>query len=167
MAENGNHQLHPNAGHRGALMSSIILSISLVLTIINRLHTQKLLRQLKSLEQLWDAAAPITLVTICGIAVTTILEMAPEIFSRKDQDGTSFRCSDSYLWQWLHGTLLWSEQRATWVTQKLPDNWEQICEHAFLRIAYEIKEEDIPSKQFVNSDQTQVIYAQGSKLTWA
>jgi hypothetical protein len=37
----------------------------------------------------------------------------------------------------------------------------------FLHIACRIKEEDIPPELFVNSDQTQVVYAQGSKLTWA
>ncbi|KIK77063.1 hypothetical protein PAXRUDRAFT_63046, partial [Paxillus rubicundulus Ve08.2h10] len=34
-------------------------------------------------------------------------------------------------------------------------------------IAYGIKEHDIPSSLYVNSDQTQVVYAQGSNLTWA
>jgi hypothetical protein len=31
---------------------------------------------------------------------------------------------------------------------------------------YAIKEEDIPVSLYVNTDQTQVIYAQGSNLTW-
>ena len=34
-------------------------------------------------------------------------------------------------------------------------------------MAYSIKEQDIPSCLYVNSDQTQVVYAQGSSLTWA
>ncbi|KAF9236436.1 hypothetical protein BU15DRAFT_50100 [Melanogaster broomeanus] len=49
----------------------------------------------------------------------------------------------------------------------MPENWEDICEQAALRIAYGIKEQDIPSALYVNSDQTQVVYAQGSNLTWA
>ena len=114
-----------------------------------------------------DAASPITLVTVRGIAVATILKMAPEIFEKRAKDGTSFRCSDSYLRQWLHGTLLWSEWWATRAAQKLPDDWEYLCERAFLHIAYGIKEEDIPAPLLVNSDQTQVVYAPGSKLTWA
>jgi hypothetical protein len=32
---------------------------------------------------------------------------------------------------------------------------------------YTIKEEDIPSVLYINSDQTQVVYVQGSQLTWA
>ncbi|EIM79980.1 uncharacterized protein STEHIDRAFT_26951, partial [Stereum hirsutum FP-91666 SS1] len=63
--------------------------------------------------------------------------------------------------------LGWSERRSTRAAQKLPDNWEDICERAFLRMAWTIKEEDIPSELTVNSDQTQLVYAQGSNLTWA
>ena len=118
------------------------------------------------LEQLREASAPVTLVTVRGIVVATILKMAPEIFDRCAKDGSSFRCSDSYLRKWLHGTLLWSERKATRAAQKLPEDWELLCQRAFLRIAYGIKEEDIPPELFVNSDQTQVVYAQGSKLTW-
>ncbi|KII82686.1 hypothetical protein PLICRDRAFT_59034, partial [Plicaturopsis crispa FD-325 SS-3] len=50
---------------------------------------------------------------------------------------------------------------------KLPDDWEKLCECSFCRLAYSIKEEDIPPSLYVNSDQTQAVFAQGSKLTWA
>jgi hypothetical protein len=50
---------------------------------------------MKWLEQLCEAAAPITLVTVRGIVVATILKMAPEIFEKKAKDGTAFCCSDS------------------------------------------------------------------------
>ncbi len=112
-------------------------------------------------------SSPITLVTVYGIVVATILCMQPDIFEKIASDGSSFHCSDSYLWKWLHETMLWSECWATHAAQKLPDNWEDQCERAFLCMAYTIKEEDIPSELIVNTDQTQVIYAQGSNLTWA
>ena len=54
------------------------------------------------LNGLRDAAAPLMLVTIHGICVATILEMAPEIFEQKASNGTKFRCSDSFLQKWLH-----------------------------------------------------------------
>ncbi|KAG1793281.1 uncharacterized protein HD556DRAFT_1215993, partial [Suillus plorans] len=63
--------------------------------------------------------------------------------------------------------LHWSKRHTTWTAQKTPTNWEDLCEQASLRLAYTIKEEDIPSALYVNSDQTQVVYAQDSKLTWA
>ncbi|KAG2355843.1 hypothetical protein BDR07DRAFT_1302030, partial [Suillus spraguei] len=57
--------------------------------------------------------------------------------------------------------------QATWAAQKIPSNWEEMCENAFLCLAYTIKDEDIPTELYVNSDQIQVIYVQGSNLTWA
>ncbi|KIK33737.1 hypothetical protein CY34DRAFT_99092, partial [Suillus luteus UH-Slu-Lm8-n1] len=50
---------------------------------------------------------------------------------------------------------------------KIPNNWEEMCENMFLHLAYTIKEEDIPAELYVNSNQTQLIYTQGSNLTWA
>ncbi|KAG2055889.1 hypothetical protein BDR06DRAFT_981632 [Suillus hirtellus] len=61
------------------------------------------------------------------------------------------------------GILRW----ATRAAQKIPENWEELCEHLFLRLAYTIKEEDIPSVLYINSNQTQVVYVQDSQLTWA
>lgn len=113
-----------------------------------------------------EAGAPITLVTVRGIVVATITNMAPEIFKKCAKDGSFFHCSDSYLRHWLWGSLMWSERGATQAAQKFPDDWEQLCLCSFLRIAYGIKEEDIPPELYFNTDQTQVVYAQGSKLTW-
>ncbi|KAJ7027040.1 hypothetical protein C8F04DRAFT_1295668, partial [Mycena alexandri] len=63
--------------------------------------------------------------------------------------------------------LRWSLRRPTNAAQKLPDNWEGLCEKSFFRIAHSIKEHDIPACLVVNSDQTQVVYAPGTGLTWA
>jgi hypothetical protein len=93
--------------------------------------------------------------------------MASQIFEREGRDGSHFRCSDSFLHGWLHGTLKWSERKATRAAQKVPDNWEELCERAFFRIAYAIKEEDIPPDLYVNLDQTQGVLAQSTNLTWA
>jgi hypothetical protein len=119
------------------------------------------------LDTLWDAKAPITIVTVRGIFVATILDMAPEVFEKIAKDGSSFRCSDSYLRQWLHETMKWSQRRATRAAQKLPSDWEDICEKAFLRLAQDVKEWDIPPELYVNSDQTQVTYSQGSRMSYA
>ncbi len=62
--------------------------------------------------------------------------------------------------------MKWSERCATREAHKLPENWEDLCEKAFLRLAYTIKEYDIPEELIVNTDQTQLVYAPGSKLTW-
>jgi hypothetical protein len=129
-------------------------------------HPEVVKAIINRLNGLRDAAAPLTLVTIRGIFVATIMEMAPEIFEQKASDGTKFRCSDSFLRKWLHKTMNWSERKATRAAHKLPDNWEDICEKSLLRIAQDMKEEDIPAALYVNTDQTQAVYAQGSNLTW-
>lgn len=63
--------------------------------------------------------------------------------------------------------MRWSERKATRAAQKLPCDWEDQCERAFLRKVYLIKEHDIPDTLYVNSDQTQRVYAPGGKMTWA
>ncbi|KAJ7222043.1 hypothetical protein C8J57DRAFT_1094587, partial [Mycena rebaudengoi] len=68
-----------------------------------------------------------------------------------------FRISDSYLRKWLRETLRWSIRRPTNAAQKLPEDWEDLCEKSFFRIAYSIKEHDIPACLIINSDQTQVV----------
>ena len=49
--------------------------------------------------------------------------------------------------------------------QKLPDDWEDLCERSLLQIAHNIKRFDIPIALYINTNQTQVIYAQCSNLT--
>ncbi|KAJ6553233.1 hypothetical protein B0H19DRAFT_865606, partial [Mycena capillaripes] len=61
----------------------------------------------------------------------------------------------------------WSPRQGTNAAQKLPDDWEDLCEKSFFRMAHAIKEHDIPAGLILNSDQTQVIYAPGTGLTWA
>jgi hypothetical protein len=55
----------------------------------------------------------------------------------------------------------------TQASQKKPQNWEDLCECSFFRKVFAIKEEDIPSALYVNSDQTQVVYVPGNRMTWA
>ncbi|KAG2067100.1 hypothetical protein BDR04DRAFT_979044, partial [Suillus decipiens] len=68
------------------------------------------------------------------------------------KDGSQFRCSDAFVRCWLHHTLHWLERHVTRTAQKIPENWEDLCEHSFLQLVYTIKEEDIPSALYINSD---------------
>jgi hypothetical protein len=119
------------------------------------------------LKVLQDASSPITLVTVRGIFVATIVDMAPEVFEKVARDGSVFHCSDSYLRRWLHETMRWMLRRATRAAQKLPINWEDICEKSVFRLVHDIKDLDVPPELYVNSDQTQVTYSQGSGMTYA
>jgi hypothetical protein len=110
---------------------------------------------------------PLSLVAVRAIIVAIVQKEKPELFERSFKDGSTFRVSDSYCRTFLHNVLQWSERRATKAAQKLPEDWEDVCEQAFLRRAHIIKEEDIPIELLVNSDQTGVVLGPGSKLTWA
>ncbi len=51
--------------------------------------------------------------------------------------------------------------------KKVPDNVDEILTEAYLREAYIIRDHGIPAELRVNTDQTQVVYQQGSQTTWA
>ena len=120
------------------------------------------------LTSIWSTGAKVTVVTAHGILIATILKNAPEILGATFKDSLTFRASESFVRKWLHDTMKWSRRKGTQASQKRHIDWENQCERSFLRKAYAIKEEDIlPASLFVNSDQTQVVYAPGDQLTWA
>ncbi|KAJ7753856.1 hypothetical protein B0H16DRAFT_1886880 [Mycena metata] len=112
------------------------------------------------------AGVVLTLLTIRGLMVSHIQHDAPHLFERTMGDGSHFRCSEAFVRRCLRNTLGWSERRATKAAQKLPANHEQVLEEAFLREAYVIRDYDIPAALRVNTDQTQLVYQQGSGSTW-
>ncbi|KAH7903293.1 hypothetical protein BJ138DRAFT_979277, partial [Hygrophoropsis aurantiaca] len=63
--------------------------------------------------------------------------------------------------------LGWSIRRSTRAGRKIPENSKEVLQKAFLRMAFVIKNEDIPSALIVNSDQTQLVLAQGCHMTYA
>lgn len=121
----------------------------------------------KRLTFLREKGAPVNLITARAIIIATCLHMEPGIFERKFKDGSTFRASDSFVWKFLHQLLSWSIRKATQAAQKLPKDWEDQCERSVFRKVYVIKEEDIPIELYVNSDQTQIVYAPGNRMTWA
>jgi hypothetical protein len=62
--------------------------------------------------------------------------------------------------------MSWSIRAATQAAQKQPNDWEDQCEQSFFWKAYSIKEYDIHEALYVNSDQTQIVYAPGNRLTY-
>jgi len=67
----------------------------------------------------------------------------------------------------LWHALDWNLCCATRAAKKIPKNADEILQKAFLRMVHCIKDENIPSALIVNSDQTQLTYAQGCHLTYA
>ncbi|PPQ81023.1 hypothetical protein CVT24_013292 [Panaeolus cyanescens] len=126
--------------------------------------TKKIKNQLTVLR---DLGAPITLTTARGIIIAHIQTFTPHLFQEVYSDGLTFTASEVWVRKWLHREMEWSKRQATQAAGKLPDDWEEQCTRSFFRKAYSIKEHDIPPELFINSDQTQLVYAPGSKLTWA
>jgi len=117
--------------------------------------------------KLREGGAPLTVLTMRGVILATITKMNPLVLETRYGDGSTFKASDNFVRNWARRHLNWAERKATRAAQKIPDDWEEKCEKSFLRKAYSIKEYDIPSTLYVNSDQTQVVYAPGDKLTYA
>lgn len=105
--------------------------------------------------------------TICGIMIGFIEHEAPHLFQQPmSKDGTRFKCSESFVRKYLKNVMGWSERQATQAAQKLPPNHEKVLTEAFLREAMAIHDYNIPAKLRVNTDQTQLMYWQGTKTTW-
>ena len=114
-----------------------------------------------------ERGSPISILTARATIVSTILHMKPEIFEVKFKDGSHFRASDNFVRKFLRCVMSWSLRQGTKAAQKLPNDWEDKCERSFFRKAYVIKEHDIPIELHINSDQTQVVYAPGNRMTWS
>ncbi|KAJ7106625.1 hypothetical protein C8R44DRAFT_638038 [Mycena epipterygia] len=98
--------------------------------------------------------------------VAFIKQDQPHLFNRVMPDGSEFRCSDSYVRKFLRNTMGWSARVATRAAQKVSPNHEEVLTAAFLREAMMIRNHGIPAELRVNTDQTQIIYQQGTKETW-
>lgn len=111
--------------------------------MINQVNYPGLVTAVKTiLEGVRKSGAPISIITARGIMVATIIKTAPEILEKTFRDGSSFRCSDSFMRKWLHEVLRWSRRKGTQAAQK--------------KLA----------ALLVNSDQTQVVFAPGDKMTF-
>jgi len=98
--------------------------------------------------------------------VATIQTKTPDLFTNLQSDGTCFKCSDAFVKKFLHKSMGWSERRATKAAQKLPTNHEEILMNAFLHEAYVVHDHAVPADLCVNTNQTQMVYQQGTQRTW-
>ncbi|KAF9004426.1 hypothetical protein BDZ89DRAFT_967064 [Hymenopellis radicata] len=91
---------------------------------------------------------------------------APEVFAIQQSDGSAFRCSESFVQKYLSRQLGWTWRRATKTAKKVPENVNEVLKEAYLREACIIRDNVIPGELRVNTDQTQIVYAQGTTTTW-
>jgi len=102
-----------------------------------------------------------------GLLIGQLEYVIPHIFKTPAHDGTFFRCSEAFVRKFVKRALNWSICASTRAGRKIPPNSNEILRRAFFRIAYTVKHEDIPSSLMANSDQTQVVLAQGSNIMYA
>ena len=77
-----------------------------------------------------------------------------------------FKCSDGFVRQFLDTELEWSWRTGTRAAQKVPSNWESLCEAMFLRIVHVILMRNTPSEAILNGDQTGVHVLPTGNKTW-
>jgi hypothetical protein len=67
----------------------------------------------------------------------------------------------------LHNEMGWSHRTVTQAAQKTPEDWEDRCEDAFLRIVYNARVRGICAEAILNADQTGCSVIPASSKTWA
>jgi hypothetical protein len=112
------------------------------------------------------AGVALTLPGIRGIMVAMIRHQASHLFDEIKPDGSRFQCSETFVRKYLQNQLGWSLRRATKAAQKVPADYERILMEAFLREAYVVRNHAVPAALRVNTDQTNIIYQQGTTSTW-
>jgi hypothetical protein len=94
-----------------------------------------------------------------GIMIAHLHHACPEVFEKTAHDGSKFRCSESWVHNFLHNKLNWSMCVPTRAAQKLPANVDDVCHEQFLQLALTLRDGVIFHPSFlVNIDQTNVIY---------
>jgi hypothetical protein len=119
-----------------------------------------------SLINLQKAGVPVTASTMRCIMIAMIQSHAPSLFTTKQKYGSVFACSPFFVRKFAKNKLNWSFRHSTRAAQKIPDKVEGILQCSLLRQSFSIKTFAIPDALRVNSDQTQCILQQGSKVTW-
>ncbi|KAF7371625.1 DDE superfamily endonuclease [Mycena venus] len=121
---------------------------------------------MRHLRRLRALGAPLHLVSIRAIMVAAIEKDQPHLFDRLMPDGSEFHCSDSFVRKFLRNKMEWSQRASTRAAQKIPANHPELLMAAFLCEAMAVRDHAIPAELCVNTDQTQIVYQQGTKTTW-
>ena len=164
----GNDLGHSKGGQKGVLVCGFVWYFTNCMLKYCQANYPEIVKTVKNcLITIRSNGAQMTTVNARGIMIAIILRSAPEILEKMFRDGSTFRASESFMRKWLHDMLHWSPRKGTQAAQKKPNNWEEQCERSFLRKAWVIKDEDIPKELLINSDQTQVLFSPGDKISWA
>lgn len=90
--------------------------------------------------------------------------LSPDLYDEDAEKDINLHTT-SYAWvaSWLGSRLKWSWRKDTEAAQKLPDNFEQLIEDAFLHLAYLIARYNIPRQRVFMADETFLYYSPESR----
>ncbi|QRV83006.1 DDE superfamily endonuclease [Ceratobasidium sp. AG-Ba] len=120
----------------------------------------------RKLLNLRNAGMPLGPTQIRGFICGVLKHHMPELFTRPDAFGRTFRCSERFVRHFLSHNRGWSVRKGTRAAQKLPPNYKTELLHAFLCLACVVRDKVIPASCIVNADQTQVLFNPGDGKTW-
>lgn len=114
-----------------------------------------------------ESGLPLDINTIRGIMVAMIEQEAPELFEYKNSKGECFRCTPAFVRHFLKTKMNWTLRSSTKAAQKVPVNAPHVTIRTFLRFVCSARDEKIGPYFIINADQTGIVYAQGTKKTYA
>lgn len=111
---------------------------------------------------------PINIYTARGIILAHIQHMAPELLTTVASDGSTFRCSNTYVCKFLKAQLNYVPRAATRAAQKVPANTNELMRCSFFCIAHMTRKKKMTHGAFrVKMDQTQVVVQNTGSSTFA
>lgn len=116
----------------------------------------------KDLEVNRNSGVPISVPVARVLILGYVQTMAPKLIASH-----AFKCSSTFMCHFLSNQLHWSWRTGTHAAQKTPENWENLCEDAFLPIVYHAMWDGILPKAMINGDQLGVRLVPLGNKTWA
>lgn len=108
-----------------------------------------------TLTGLWKASMAIN-TSLARNVILGIIEAINPTILRQPHNGYIPLLSLSSVRRYGNTELNWSFRAATKPSQKIPDNWEDLCEMTFFRLVYTIATSDIHPSLVINADQTMI-----------
>jgi hypothetical protein len=94
-----------------------------------------------------------------SIIIAIIQEKQPDLLEK-------FKCSETYVSNFLQSVMDWSLRHGTRAAAHLPANVNEVCERTFLHLVHLINFYDIPPELIVNMDQTGIMLLVANNKTF-
>ncbi|KAJ2934644.1 hypothetical protein H1R20_g2448, partial [Candolleomyces eurysporus] len=111
------------------------------------------------LEGLRKSGVPVGRLLARSVILAIVQEKIPTLLD-------IFKCSESFVGQFLSSVMGWSLRHGTRAAAHLPDDAHAVCERAFYRLVHLIHFYDIPPGLIINMDQTGVYILKSHNITY-